>query len=441
MSFGRAGRTRVLRRLACCLVLLCVLGAAFGLTAHHARAAAQLTIVSNEATSDFPKGMTFSLVAESARPIRHVELLYTTADLKTMNLATPALTPGQRVEIHHTVDFQVNYQPTGIDVTYHWRLTDDQGKAVATDAKTLIWRDDRFAWQSITTSQVTVYAYNGNEAFDRLVLDSAQRTVDRLMPVYGVTRLTPIRIWVYNSKQDFKGTQASNSRDWVAGTAYPDLHLILAVLPQGDTREVGRVVPHEISHQVLFQATRNPFNHPPTWLDEGLAVSNQDSGNEEFPALVQDASDQGHLFSIRALNSDFPYDPSDATLAYAESFGIVRFIEDHFGQDKTAALIAAYRRGVSHDQALRAALGVGIDGLDRLWKESLGYPGDRPRSAGVVAVDRSWLDGLGQALASGVLVTGLLAAAVALVGARVWRRSVRLTDDTLDSERSGAPGR
>ena len=70
--------------------------------------------------------------------------------------------------------------------------------------------------------------------------------------------------------------------------------------PEGGTREVGRVIPHEVSHQLLYQATKNPFNSPPTWLDEGLAVSNQESGNEDSPALLKDATEKGHLFSIRS---------------------------------------------------------------------------------------------------------------------------------------------
>ena len=57
----------------------------------------------------------------------------------------------------------------------------------------------------------------------------------------------------------------------------PALHVIMAVLPPGNYDEVGRVVPHEISHQVLHQATDNPFSRPPQWLNEGLAVYWQES--------------------------------------------------------------------------------------------------------------------------------------------------------------------
>lgn len=378
---------------------------------YRARAATAITVTTDEATSDFPNGIDFKLEARGDRPIQRIELLYRVADLETLNLEVPAFTPAQHVALTHQLDFRVNFQPSGIDVTYHWRLVDDQGNLTETDAKTLLWSDNRFTWQAVSSQDVTVYGYRNNDTFDKIVLNSAQSTVDKIKVTYGVENVTPIRIWVYNSKKDFTATQQGNSSDWVAGTAFPQLHVILAILPEGNQREVGRVVPHEISHQLLYQATKNPFNGPPTWFDEGLAVLNQDNGNEDFPAMVKDAAAKGHLFSIRALNSNFPYDPADAALAYAESYSVVRFIIETYGQDKLAAIIAAYRDGVSHDEALRRGIGVDLNELDRLWKQSLNYPGDKPRTTGTTRDTSQWTDDVGTGFAGAALVTviGLLA--------------------------------
>jgi hypothetical protein len=394
-----------LRGLRLVLFVVLILGFfPFAPASHRAGAADQIAVNTDQASLDFPNGIDFKLDARSDRTIEHVELLYQAADLETLNLEVPEFDPAKHVELTHQLDFHVNYEPSGIDITYHWRLTDDQGNVRETDPKTLLWSDNRFEWQPVSSQDVTVYGYRNNEAFDKIILDSAQSTVDRLKVQYGVESVTPIRIWVYNSKKDFSATQQGNSSEWIAGTAYPQLHVILAILPEGNKREVGRVIPHEVSHQLLYQATKNPFNGPPTWLDEGLAVMNQDNGNEDFPAMVKDAAEKGRLFSIRALNSNFPYDAADATLAYAESFTIVRFIIDTYGEDKLAAVIAAYRGGVSHDEALRSGIGVDIDELDRLWKESLDYPGDQPRATGTTRETSRWTDFFGTGLASGALV-------------------------------------
>ena len=58
----------------------------------------------------------------------------------------------------------------------------------------------------------------------------------------------------------------------------------LTRITEGMTRDkdIRRAVPHEISHQVLHQATKNAFNSPPQWLDEGLATYWQETGRDRF---------------------------------------------------------------------------------------------------------------------------------------------------------------
>ncbi|HEY8447385.1 MAG TPA: peptidase MA family metallohydrolase [Thermomicrobiales bacterium] len=366
------------RHLAMTLLAALLLLASWLPVAGQAWAAAEtITIEQSEATASFPEGITFRLVAESRRPIQRVELLYNVADDPTLNLLVPTFEPGRRIEVEELLNLQIYYLPAGIDISYRWRIEDDRGAVVETEPETLLWLDTRFDWQALTADDVTVYSYTGNEAFSRLILESAQTTVDRLKVEYGLSEVTPIRIWVYNSREDFNATKQANEKHWAVGTAYPNYHVILATIPEGSKREVGRVIPHEVSHQLLYQATKNPFNSPPLWLDEGLAVYAQDVGNEDDFAQVQDAASKGRLYSIRALISDFPT-TGPYQLAYAESHSIVAFVIERFGIEKMRELIAAYREGVSHDEALRRSLGVDTDELDRLWKESLGYQGDHP---------------------------------------------------------------
>lgn len=386
-----------------------------------------------EAVPSFPESITFSLEGAAPFDVERVELLYSLADNPTNYLATPQFESGDSIKIDHELDLLVNYIPVGVDVSYQWRLTGQDGSVVETEPRTFMWMDDRFDWQSVTNEQVTVYSYNGNDAFSELILESAQATIDRLRSEFGVDEVPPIRIWAYKSAEDFRGTQMTNSESWIAGTAYPQYHVILAVLPEGDEHEVERIVPHEISHQVLYQATKNPFNTPPIWLDEGLAVLNQDVGDEDFPALVQNAADEGRLFSVRALIASPPLEPADATLYYAESLSVVQFIIDHFGADKIAALIDAYRGGISHDDAAKQALGVDLDELDRLWKESLGYEGDRGQAGGIVP-DRQDGDGGAWLLASGALVMACAAIVAIAVGVITIRRAGRADDLDADAE-------
>lgn len=390
------------------------------------------------ATSDFPKGITFSLDYSTDVPIERAELLYSYAFDRTLNLITAPLPDPTAQSVSYFLDLRIYYLPPGLDVTYYWRLTGADGSVAETAPATVTWLDSRFNWTTIETSDVRVSTYDGDAAFAQAILDSAQAAVERVQSDLNVKLDQQIRIWSYTSTNDFSGTQAPNTEQWLAGVAFPDLKLILAVLPTGNTAEVGRVVPHEIAHQVVHQAVDNPFSDLPTWLDEGVAVSYQDNGNEGFQAMVQKAADQGALFSIRALNSGFPYNAGSATLSYAESFSIVNFIKAKWGDEGLARLINAYKEGISNDDAAKQALGVDLTELDALWKESLGYKGD---SGGAGIIDRSGGDDSPWAgfLASGALIWLGIAALMIFVSIRSVRRMRRGDDDELDEPLESSP--
>ncbi len=176
---------------------------------------------------------------------------------------------------------------------------------------------------------------------------------------------------MYESGEDFAGTLASNSQEWAAGTAYPDLQVIQAVIPGDSHSEVQRVLIHEISHQLLYQATLNPYTFTATWIDEGLAVVAQTGGKERYRDVVADAYDDGELLSLRGLISSFPFEPGDARKAYAQSFLITEFIVSSFGDVAISAIIEGYASGLNHDEVLVQALGLDTDQLEALWIESL----------------------------------------------------------------------
>lgn len=392
-----------------------------------------VTFGQQTASSDFPKGITFSVDYSTTEPIERAELLYSYAGDQTLNLVTAQVTDPVARSVSYFLDLQIYYLPPGLDLTYYWRLTGENGETAETKPATVTWLDSRFNWTTIETADVRVSTYDGDPEFAQQILDSAQAAVDRVQNDLNVKLDQQVRIWSYPSKEDFSGTQAPNTEGWLAGVAFPDLKLILAVLPTGDTTEVGRVIPHEIAHQVIHQAIENPFSDLPTWLDEGVAVSYQDNGNEGFPSMVQSAADQGALFSIRSLNSGFPYDAGSATLSYAESFSIVTFIRTKWGEDGLARLINAYKEGISDDDAAKQALGVDLTELDALWKASLGYEGDRG-AAGTVDPSGSdngspWAD----LFASGALIWVFIAILMLYVSVRSFRRLRRpYPEDDLD---------
>jgi hypothetical protein len=401
-----------------------------------------LAIARDEATAQFPDGITFSLEAETTDPIANVELLYNVPGLETYSVELPTFEVGvTALAIEQAVDLRSGDLPPGVDIQYRWRITEENGDIIETPEQTVPWLDDRYDWTPLSGEHVTVYTYDGNAAFQQEILDSAERTVESLSEAYGVTPDEPIRVWSYSNKDDLYGALAPNSEPWIAGAAYPGLHLIMAILPSGDSDELARVVPHEISHQVLHQATRNAFSSPPQWLDEGLATFWQESGRDRFYAHGLRLAAEGTIPPLRTLNGNFPYDPEGAMDAYALSLTAVIYILDTWGDEGMAKLIATFPEGITYEDAIQQGLGISFDELDRQWREDLIADADRLLGSGTTRfgdsgpVDGSPLSLVGDLLvAADSLIFGAVILIAVVAGLISFFRTRRQSGDDEDEE-------
>ena len=329
--------------------------------------------VGTETTIDFPRGIRFSTDLGALVPdaSARVELHYMVAGNETEHLVfVPASARsgnhGQAIAL--LVDLQSNFVPSGVMLDFYWEVLSDSDEIGRTTPDQVEWFDSRWRWTTERSDQVIVHSYGLASVFVSTIVDSAQSTVSSLEDRYLLERSRPIDIWLYPSIDDFRGSQQPNSREAVAGASYPGFFLIVAVIGDGDTREVGRVIPHEVSHQVLFQATKNPFTLAPLWFDEGLATHYQISGTDGYMDMVIAARKQNRLFHLDSLDTTFPFLPAQATLAYAASWSAIEFIEQQFGDEGVERLIAAFASGEPFDTAIQDALGMSLTELDGQWR-------------------------------------------------------------------------
>lgn len=354
--------------IACLLLLLWVAVPAL------ARSADPIVVeVETQATSSFPEGIAFEaeIPVESGTDITDASLYYRVASDPTLNeasVAPDALVEGDdHVSVARFIDLQTAYIPPGVSLEFFWELTITGGDTVVTTPESVLWIDSRFDWDVSNSEQITLYTYGMTADFVAWMLEQSQATLDDLESRYGLDPVGTIAIWIYPDSGDFSGARQPNMRESVAAIAYPGSSLVVAIVPDGNEREFWRVIPHEISHQVLFHATDNPFAPPPIWLDEGLATHYQTGGTDHYAAMVWRAASSGTLFDITSLNVSFPYQPFQATLAYAASWSIVDYIEATWGPDGIARLIAAFGEGLPVDEAIEAALDVSPSQLNTDW--------------------------------------------------------------------------
>lgn len=364
------------RRAATVFLLLAFLAA-------HVASAAAMPVATPESAAgvttateiDFPQGMWFSAAIPppaSAPDVAVVQLLYRIASDPTINLEIipPAdvVAGDNGIRVHTFVDFLSGFVPVGVELTFWWEILFADGSAETTADESTRWMDPRFDWEERSSDRIRLYSYGTSDAFADSMLAESQATIDALESTYALDAIAPISIWVYPSYEDFAGTLQGNQREAVAGVTYPGMDTTVVVVPDGDEREFGRVVPHEISHQVLFAATRNAYGPPPVWFDEGMATHTQIGGTDTFPGMVSRAEGDGVLFDIQSLSEGFPYGPAQATLAYASSWSIITYIEERWGPDGITRMIEAFADGLPVEEAVPAALGVGLDDLNAAWK-------------------------------------------------------------------------
>lgn len=333
----------------------------------------------NSASPNFPDNIGFDFkakVASGSPTFKKLEFSFRlVGDVATsVRLINFERGTGQEISANTSIDTQKDYIPPGSRLSYFWTLYDEAGTAYATRTQELIYNDARFKFRELKSGIVTVRWYQGDDNFGKATLNKALATIDKLGKLYKLEPKNPINITIYPDSRTMFTALPPNTAEWVGGQAFPSLGTIVLSIAPGNLTEIGRSVPHEVSHQVIYQATVNPYNGPPRWLDEGLAVSNQDQVEGILQETFERGVDKRTLYPLRVLNGSFPADGQESYLAYGQSVKVVQYILSKYGQDAMTKILSAFREGVTYDDAIRRGIGIGLDDLDREWKQSINYP-------------------------------------------------------------------
>ena len=92
----------------------------------------------------------------------------------------------------------------------------------------------------------------------------------------------------------------------------------------------------------------------------------------DLQSVLTQAISEDNLISVRSLSGSFPAKAEEARLCYAQSYSLVNFLIHDYGRDRMLQLLSVFKEGSSHDDALLEVYGFDMDGLDNLWRQSLG---------------------------------------------------------------------
>jgi hypothetical protein len=323
---------------------------------------------------EFPTALTFSLNAESTTDITQITLSYKISQITTISVISevePQFNTAHVVKTSWEWDMTGNSLPPGAEIQYSWRIEDAAGYELETPWKTVQFNDNRYHWKSLTEGKITLFWYEGDQSFARELMDSANSALDKLAQDTGAHLEQAADIYIYASSQDLLGALIF-PQEWTGGVAFPEYGIIIIGIAPDNLAWGKMAMAHELAHLVTYQMTSNPYSDIPTWLNEGLSMYAEGPLDPTFESLLDKAISEDKLFSVQTLSSNFPADPEGARLSYAESYSLIQFLIQHYGQEKMLSLLSTFKQGSTYDNALEKVYGLDTTGLDNLWRLSLG---------------------------------------------------------------------
>ena len=340
-----------------------------------ALAAPPADVTDNEVVFDFPNTATFRARITSDAEIQSVVLEYGNEQQtcgEVIAKAFPLFTLGTTVDAEWTWEMrQSGSLPPGAKLWWRWRVIDANGSESVSEIKTATWLDDVHDWRTINEGLINFHWYRGDESFARDLLSAAQNGLEFNETQSGLVAESPIEIYIYGDTNDLRDAVLYEP-SWTGGQAFPDQDIVILGISQNDLEWGRDSIVHELTHVLVGHLTFTCLGDVPTWLNEGLAVFSEGELDPSSQAQLEDAIQNNTLLSVRSLSAGFSEVPDKAYLSYSQSYSIVKFLIETYGQEKMTALLTSLRDGLTVDEALIQTYGFDVEGLEDEWRAAIG---------------------------------------------------------------------
>jgi hypothetical protein len=345
--------------------------------AAHGNTVAQenITAIKNSAEVDFPNTINFALNYDSDVPLADASLSFGVDKFSCVAVQSQIpveIDPASNVLAWEWIMIRSGNPPPGTEVWWEWTLTDTAGNTVTTPRESLTLSDDRFEWQTVSAENIDLHWYRG-ENVGPLLLDAAVEAQQRLETEMGITLTDDVDLWIYGDSGDMRDA-VLYIQDWAGGVAFTEYNTILIGVPPNIADDWGvSTVAHELAHLVTGQFGRSCVGGSrPTWLEEGLATYAEGEIDAQTTQDIENALENNSFAPLRSLNGAFPAHGGAAGSAYSQSYSVVDYLLDTYGQAQMATLITTLATGESYDDALTNVYGFNTDGLETEWREAIG---------------------------------------------------------------------
>jgi hypothetical protein len=159
---------------------------------------------------------------------------------------------------------------------------------------------------------------------------------------------------------------------YASGVAFSEQGLVLltaAPRHPGERHDLGEAFRHELSHVALHEAVGR--ERVPRWFNEGFAVHTSGEAETGRIQALWTATVAETLIPLERLRTSFPDSDDQASIAYAQSADLVRYLLRGEQRHRFTDLLERLRRGQSFEPALADAYGTTLFVLERDWKRDL----------------------------------------------------------------------
>lgn len=337
-------------------------------------ASPQADVSDNQADINFPISATFSADIETDANITSVVLEYGTEQLtcgEVIAKAFPQFEPEKSVHVEWTWDMrQSGSLPPGATIWWRWRYTDETGKETLSEELTTTWLDSEHNWKTISTDNLNLHWYAGDEAFAQDLLNTAKSGLEFNKTNSGLIAESPIDLYIYADTDDLRDAVLYEP-SWTGGQAFPDHDIVIIGISEDDLVWGRDATVHELTHVLVGHLTFSCLGGVPTWLNEGLAVYSEGQLDNVSQQQLDEAIQNNTLLSVRSLSAGFSEISDKANLSYSQSYSIVKFLVQTYGQDKMTELLTALRDGAAIDDALMDVFGFDVEGLEDAWRQAI----------------------------------------------------------------------
>lgn len=357
------------------LLVLLILSLAILAHPTGASAIAPLETRANQAILNFPNTVTFQAQLTAEADIRSVVLEYGTTQLtcgEVVAKAFPRFSPGRNVTVEWTWDMrQSGSIPPGANIWWRWRVTDSNGKESITKTENVTWLDSTYKWQTLTDRDLRIHWYRGDQAFAREVLSAARGGLALNEQSAGLKPDGVIDIYIYGDYNDLRSA-VLYAPSWTGGQAFPDFNIVIIGIAPNNLEWGKAATVHELTHVLVGNLTFSCLGDVPTWLNEGLAVYSEGGLDSVSQRQLDLAIQQDTLLTVRSISGGFSEVADKANLSYSQSYSIVKFLVETYGQPKMNELLLALRDGTTIDSALVKVYGFDVEGLEDAWRAGIG---------------------------------------------------------------------